>query len=262
VKTLLGVLLAAMVMSESRATPLDLDRLVVFGDSLSDIGNAGRFSNGPVWVEYLAERLGLALAPSARGGGNYAVGGARALDLRRQADAFLVAPPADLDRALVVVYGGGNDLRATLYGAPPEATIRDAVRTLAGIVEDLAASGARRILVPNMPDVGLAAEAAAQGAERARLATALSRGFNDALAAALDGIAQRHPALRLHRLDVFALHHEVMADPAAFGFANVREPCAPGCPDPDHWLLWDRTHPTTAAHKLLADAAWRALATP
>ena len=260
-KTLPCLLLASLVMSEGRAAGLDVARLVAFGDSLSDTGNAGRFTNGPVWVEYLARRLGLELAPSSRGGGNYAVGGARALDLRRQAEAFLAQRPAALEHTLIVVYGG-NDLRATLYGAPPEATIRDAVRVLGGIVADLAAAGARHVLVPNMPDVGLAAEAASQGAERARLATALSRGFNEALDAALDRIAARHPALRLYRLDVFALHHAVVADPADFGFENVREPCAPSCPDPDGWLLWDRTHPTTAAHARLAEAAWRALEQP
>ena len=63
--------------------------LVVLGDSLSDNGNAGRFSNGPVWVEHLAEALGLELRPSRLGGTNHAVGGARATggphDLRDRA---------------------------------------------------------------------------------------------------------------------------------------------------------------------------------
>ena len=37
--------------------------LVVFGDSLSDGGNAGRYSDGPVWVERMAERLGILASP-------------------------------------------------------------------------------------------------------------------------------------------------------------------------------------------------------
>jgi outer membrane lipase/esterase len=41
------------------------DQLVVFGDSLSDMGNAGRFSNGLVWVEQLAETLKLPLNEAA-----------------------------------------------------------------------------------------------------------------------------------------------------------------------------------------------------
>ena len=63
-----------------------------FGDSLSDVGNVdlatggiepaspyvdGQFSNGPVWAQDLAGKLGLpALIPSLAGGTDYAFGGA------------------------------------------------------------------------------------------------------------------------------------------------------------------------------------------
>src|SRR3984957_13841874 len=62
----------------------------VLGDSLSDVGNVyiatkgtkpaspyvgGQFSNGPIWVQDLAARLGLpALTPSLAGGSDYAFG--------------------------------------------------------------------------------------------------------------------------------------------------------------------------------------------
>ncbi len=61
-----------------------------FGDSLSDVGNVylatgqpaspyvnGQYSNGPVWVQDLATKMGLpALTPSSVGGNDYAWGGA------------------------------------------------------------------------------------------------------------------------------------------------------------------------------------------
>ncbi len=78
------------------AVALTPSRVVVFGDSLSDIGNIddatlgvvpgrtyynGRFSNGPAWVERLASDLGAPpLGPSTAGGDNFAYGGA---DFRR-----------------------------------------------------------------------------------------------------------------------------------------------------------------------------------
>src|SRR6266536_3488274 len=77
--------------------------VLVFGDSLSDTGNVlavtepvlaeaipisppyfqGRFSNGPVWVDILAERLDLPLRPFLQGGTNFAFGGAQ-IGLDRQ----------------------------------------------------------------------------------------------------------------------------------------------------------------------------------
>jgi hypothetical protein len=69
--------IATCVMSASAQDPPPFDHIVVFGDSLSDTGNAGRFSNGPVWVEQLAARLEVALRPTQAGGLNFAIGGAR-----------------------------------------------------------------------------------------------------------------------------------------------------------------------------------------
>ena len=68
----------------------DITGIVSFGDSLTDTGNLfaatgqppapyyqGRSSNGPVWVEYLANQLGVAApTPSLLGGTNYAWAGA------------------------------------------------------------------------------------------------------------------------------------------------------------------------------------------
>jgi phospholipase/lecithinase/hemolysin len=238
-------------------TGVGYDALVVFGDSLSDVGHAGRFSNGPVWVEYLAQHWGAALRPSREGGTNYAVGGARTPDLRRQAAEFIRGGAAPGARPLFVVYGGANDLRAAGYDRDPLSVPGRAAANIAAILADLAAAGAREALVPNLPDIGLTLESRMVGPEIAQLGRMASELTNRALDAALDRVAAT-TRLRIHRLDVFALHHAVVADPASFGFENLSEP-ALGRPDPDRYLFWDRIHPTTAAHKRLAEAALRAL---
>lgn len=246
--------------SADMAAPAEFERLVVFGDSLSDNGNAGRFSNGPVWVERLAERLSVALEPARLGGGNFAVGGAR-LDprsgpysLRAQADLFL-SRPRPQGHTLYIVYGGGNDLLAAV-GTPAGAEMAEvAVATLKGILSDLVRHGAKDILVPNLPDIGLTPAVRAHGDRAVAEAGELTRRFNAALERAL---ADLPDASRLHLLDVRALANRVRADPGASGFTNVTAPCIdlPGC---EGYLFWDDVHPTTAAHGRLAEAALRAL---
>ena len=69
----------------------EITGIVAFGDSLSDTGNTflaagippapyyqGHYSNGPIWLEYLAGRLGVAAPlPSLAGGTDNAWGGIR-----------------------------------------------------------------------------------------------------------------------------------------------------------------------------------------
>jgi outer membrane lipase/esterase len=66
--------------------------------------------------------------------------------------------------------------------------------------------------------------------------------------------------LRLHRLDVAKLAEQVRADPAAAGFLDISSPCG-GRPNCEGYLFWDDVHPTTQAHRRLAEAAIRVLST-
>jgi phospholipase/lecithinase/hemolysin len=248
--------------STAEAAAPVFDRLIVFGDSLSDTGNAGRFSNGPVWVEYLAQRLALPLEPARIGGGNFAIGNAR-LDpesgpssLPAQVDLFLAMPPPQ-GRTLFVVFGGGNDLFAAVGTAGAEALADRAVAALTSIVSDLVDHGARDILLPNLPDIGMTPEIRSRGAEAVMEAGRLTARFDDALDRALVAFLDR-PGLRLHRLDVRALAERVRTAPAAAGFADVSTPCR-GTGQCGGCLFWDDVHPTTLGHARLAEAAYRVL---
>lgn len=170
------------------------DRIVVFGTSLSDPGNAhallgkaGRlrlyarflsfsldrlyasgwehFSNGSTWVEQYALSVGLArstrpafgAAPEAT---NYAVGGTRARNagsftLRKQVSAFLRQfAGAAPANALYVIEMGSNDIRDALADVQP-AYLADAVESIAANITALGRAGARKFLVLNAPNIGL-----------------------------------------------------------------------------------------------------------
>ena len=233
-------------------------RIVVFGDSLSDAGNAGRFSNGPVWVEQLAARLGLPLRASARGGLNFAVGGAR-LDphsgpdnLRAQADCYLSSPRAP-GRTLHIVFGGGNDLLAAIHNPGADGMVKAAVASLKTIMADLAAHGATDVIVPNLPDVGMTPAVRRLGQPAMAQAGELTDLFNHELDKAVVALASQHE-LHFHRLDIRGMAERARADPGAFGFTNVTAPCnvLESC---EGYLFWDDVHPTTLAHARLAEAA-------
>jgi phospholipase/lecithinase/hemolysin len=244
---------------------LAFEGIVVFGDSLSDSGNAGRFSDGPNWVEQLGERLKIPVRPSQAGGTNFALGGARldaasgANSLRAQADRDLrSAKPAG--RNLYVVYGGGNDVLGAIGVATARSAVERGVSSLKSIISDLARHGATDILVPNLPDVGITPAVRARGDGALAQARALTHEFNAAVDEALRAFVGSR-TLRIFHLDVYAMGERVRTDPTAFGFSNITIGCADIASCEGH-LFWDNVHPTTRAHAHLADTAFRVVSPP
>ncbi|HEY4545615.1 MAG TPA: SGNH/GDSL hydrolase family protein [Pedomonas sp.] len=286
-----AVIALAGASAPAAAAPVYSD-VIVFGDSLTDTGNAhlgadalgipdpappalgysdGRFSNGPMWVDYLSQSLGFGLLePRLAGGTNYSVGGARAvpnidpsLDFPQQLEFFaadLGGAAAD-PNALYVVNFGGNDARDILHtdaDAPDPAAVAP---TIAAGIEALSALGARNILVGGIPNIGLQPEQNGAEAEGRELSLLLGA----ALDAALDDLTLA-AGTQLFRFDYPPLTDAIEANPTAFGFTQpldsfcLAEPAA--VPDCSGFLFFDPLHPTTAAHRLIAEAALAALNDP
>jgi outer membrane lipase/esterase len=257
---LLGMALTNGALAEEQRT---FDRLVVFGDSLSDMGNAGRYSNGPVWVEQLAASLKLPLKPSERGGLNFAVGGARVQigphSLREQVNRYItLGPPSG--RTLCIVWGGANDIFAALGETEPISELDAASTALATVLADLIAQGATDLLVPNIPDVGITPAVRSQGNGAVAEAHGLTDRFNRAVGKRLADLSSSGSP-RLYRLDVAAMAERARRNPASFGFTNISTPCY-GSALCREYVFWDDIHPTTAAHAHLAEAALGSLSRP
>src|ERR1019366_2363840 len=222
-------------------------QFVVFGDSLSDNGNAyigtggaipapplytvGRFTDGPdttpagmpggLWHEVLAGLLGEPVAtPFFAGGANYAVGGAKVLpgdpiipSLAQQVGLNLAASGGLADpNALYVFWGGANDL----YGA-------------------VAPRGAADPL-----NAALSQASTQFRTDLANQTTLLTQALG----------------VRIADVDIYGLYQSILANPAAYGYTNVTTPAQGLAVNPDQYLFWDiPSHPTTTGHELIGLAA-------
>ncbi len=281
------ILLILLVPIGGLGSPLEV---VIFGDSLSDTGNmfgisdalfdslglppdtprippsppyAERFSNGPVWVDHLAQRYGAgpvnnAFLSGALTGGfdNFAVGGAYANsypfppgvggggDSFNTNDRFLGAPgfpglqqQVELYSLLSggsasatawhVVWAGANDLVfADEQGSTAPQLAGAAVTKVREAIETLAGFGATEFLVPNIPDIGLTPFGFFSG--RAPELSDGAAAYNNALELT---IAELRATLGIDimLLDTYALLGDlgarVLADPVGAGFPGGVGPC-------------------------------------
>ncbi|WP_290650848.1 SGNH/GDSL hydrolase family protein [Aquisalimonas sp.] len=258
---IIAVTMGALIfgLNKAEANELkNLEKICVFGDSLSDVGNvlvvtdgavppperyfSGRFTNGFVAADYLAIALGFTLQPSmedpscssstsfAYGGsgtgqtnltpGDFPVRGLLGQVEEFHSDTGGMADP----EALYVVWSGANDyLLAGTKGIPtggPEETVGN----IETAIRELHGMGARNFLVANLPDLGNIPIAAvieeANPGTREVLGEA-TRAHNGLLGATLNNNLVELEDIRLYSTDVYALFNEIDANPSSFGFVNT-----------------------------------------
>lgn len=269
-------------------------QIVAFGDSLSDNGNVfattkdalgfglptapywnGRFSNGPVAVEVMAQTLGISLVDYAFGGaltGTTNRAGVPGLPgIQNEVDQFtngLTAAGKTADAsALYFLWGGANDFFSATDKA---AALAPAIANLTGQVSQLHGVGARDFFVPLMPDLANTAAAIAAGPQAQAQAHALSVLFNTNLAAALSGLQGSLSGATIRVFDPNpSLTMARDAILAAGGTAG--QPCWTGnytgsggtlCANPDLHVLWDGVHPTAVLHQAMGQAMAAAVPEP
>ncbi|MGK3142139.1 autotransporter outer membrane beta-barrel domain-containing protein [Pantoea sp. C2G6] len=141
--------------------------LTVFGDSLSDGGNVGRFTydgaTHPLYDDIIAQSLGDTLQPSSQGGSNYAAGGAVAVpalnplyNSQDQVAQYLATHGGRADPdGLYIHWIGGNDLAAAAISPLTAVQVVDnSASAAASQVSQLLDAGAGTVVVPTVPNVG------------------------------------------------------------------------------------------------------------
>jgi outer membrane lipase/esterase len=329
-------------------------RVVIFGDSLSDIGTytpatslnglgtgapfiGGKFttnthtgytatnnsSTANTWGEWIAARLGVSITPAEIGfattripcpagasiGVNsctgYAQGGSRVTDPNgiNKTNGFLTIPVAaqiashntrtltgfrtGFDSGdIVFVWAGHNDAfiqlgavgASAITPAAAVANMQTAATELANLVKnEILAKGATRVAVLNLVDISSTPGYSGLPTANKALLTQLTAEFNTKLVADLAGTAARI-------IDARALLARAIANPAAFGLANVTtQACDPAKTNGSSlfcnatagaafnglragasastWLFADDVHPTTGGHKVTADQVFPLLKT-
>src|SRR5262245_52074848 len=287
-----ALIIAAIWTTGGRAAAqFPFDELLVFGDSTSDIGNVwnltgfhiptdppyfeGRFSNGPVWVDRLAARLGFTpIIPSeanAVSGNNYAYGGAEAgpgfsqvcapvdgvktcaPNIGKQIENFLSVHNRTIDGdELIIVQGGANNNN----GKNAAVHVGSHIATLAG-------AGGEFFLVPYLERLSQY-----PGFEHSdRHWNKFVADFNETLGTKIDALEETFVGITIVSMDLSGLTDDLISDPGFYGLTNVTDPACPRCnfvglapghiaENPDEFMYWDQTHFTAAVHQVIGDFAY------
>jgi phospholipase/lecithinase/hemolysin len=265
--------------------------MVIFGDSLSDTGNAalatggaipnpalysqGRFSNGPIWVDTLAKYLGEpAVRPSLAGGLDYAFGGATVAynntsgpfagvpKVPQQVGLYLSGhTPAAND--LFVLWGGANDFFDSVSSPTGPISPIVSADTLAASLGTLAGAGARQFVVANLPPLGETPFISGLGNPALSAAADLwTAAFDGELAADVASFQSAHPSAKVVSVDVAGLFQQATQASNPFGFANTTDAVGPLVPgnvflsaitatNPQNYLFFDGVHPTSKTQQLI-----------
>lgn len=263
-------------------------RIVIFGDSLSDeywlyrttlgiVPNRtyykGRFSNGPLWSEYLGEGL---QSPRL----NLSTGAATTVDdnslLRQQipilgkvtfpksidssVDDHIRSRDFKTDGVLFIIWGGPNDF---FGGTINPEQIAANMKTSA---EKLLKAGAKLLFVPGMFDLSRLPKNV-PGVTRPDDA-ALSKAsieFNERLQKNLSELRLAYPSAQIVSSQPDSLVERIMQNRTLLDLDNSEDACYIGgfqvgsggdakvrCTDPDRYAFWDRVHPSTRVHCAIA----------
>jgi phospholipase/lecithinase/hemolysin len=153
---------------------------------------------------------------------------------------------------------GGNDVANNLGDG---AALVAGINSVMTQMTNLWTLGARQFLVANVPDIGATPTFQALDQTNPGIAagaTAFTMAWNSALEAGLASL--QLPDSDIYYLDLFGL----LEDPEFLAnFENTTDACLTDtslCADPSVYLYWDPFHPTSTAHRLVAERAYAQVA--
>ncbi|KAI9289384.1 GDSL-like Lipase/Acylhydrolase-domain-containing protein [Umbelopsis sp. AD052] len=257
---ILGAILLAPLVSA-------IQNLVVFGDSYSDIGNNGIYTDNANWAQDLAYSWNASLYDFAYGGAtcdNHIEQYVDAVSVSQQVADYISRGEGkniNASESVYAIFVGIND--ANLFNASNTQAVANCVAQQMKKLEQ--AYGAQDFLIFNIPPM-----------QYSPFAKTAIQNYQDAKA---DWIANYNQLLNasVHNLggtgslvffDTYDLFKTVLANPTAYGFDNTvdywnKNACTNitycpenvgGIPGASKFLWWDGTHVTSAMHKIIANS--------
>ncbi|PVU92952.1 hypothetical protein BB559_003524 [Furculomyces boomerangus] len=289
-------LLACTSLAQTQPNP----HLIVFGNSLSDVNNRnvfseyvspipywhGRFSNGPVWNEYLAYFSNYTLI-------NFAVGGAVSndtfvnsisgqnitlpsandqVDLYQSVFGNLITNKTAIQNDIGVIEIGGND---ALYSIPGMLTKNITFETFStGYVYSVINAaqkfinlGYRKIIITDIPDLQLVPSFNIVPTSLAPTIMSYIQQTNALLSSAINILVSKN-SVDYVRLFSFYNYFRILANPtvaSALNITNVSNPCyvvntvsnsvVSSCTNSDQYMYIDTFHPETRPHAFFGAVA-------
>ncbi|WP_260258519.1 SGNH/GDSL hydrolase family protein [Vibrio intestinalis] len=271
--------------NDSADAPLnEINRIVAFGDSLSDTGNLfngsqwvfpnpnswflGHFSNGFVWTEYLAKEANVPLH-------NWAVGGAAGTNqyvaitgIYDQVSSYLtymdMAENYQPSRTLFTLEFGLNDFMN--YNRD----VTDVKTDFSSALIRLTDAGAKNIILLTLPDATKAPQFKYSTQEEIEKVRAKIVEFNQFIKQ--QAMFYQMQGINLVMFDANSLFESLTSNPQQHGFENAADAClninrsssldylyshsfSDDCAyhGADKYVFWGVTHPTTAAHEYIAE---------
>ncbi len=285
--------------------------LYIFGDGVSttatnhtsDVAQfyfGGRWSNGRVWVELLAQQLNLTnnywystnsanhlsytnLSASSTNwsysSSNWSYYGDTSANLVANVNAF--AEPAGASNALFIVWVNDADFvnyTGNFYPSTNMTTWTNAINlSLTNhytAITNLYAKGVRTLLMPNAVDVTEVPQYALYDPSAYKsFVRQMVKYFNTGFAVTLSNAMVSCPGLKIYEPDFFTKLDNILANPASYGVTNAlyNGQSVDVIDDPSladkslngpgtNYIFWDYTDPTAKVHAIMADVAKQLIA--
>ena len=220
-----------------------ISNLLAFGDSLSDMGNAkdsilnvpdvppywqGRFSNGPVWIEYVSQAYGVTttVGSLSEQGDNRAFGGSQTgpgfsyvllPNVGTQISNYLANVQSSISpNEVVSLWAGGNDF---LYGTANSDTI---VANMESHIRQLESAGAREFIIPNLPPLEKTPEILGRSQSQQNTIAAEVVSYNSKLSNLINNLIAEL-SITVHYIDAWSLFNDIVDNSLALGITNTQD---------------------------------------